>query len=109
MSNMFEYFDALERLKAGKPNIVHKGQKITNDSVALEAGRKKGSIKKSRPQFKKLIEEIENAKRLQEPRGSELREKLDQEKKKTMDYREKYENLLSEYLMLLDKWHRLTR
>ncbi len=41
-----DYFDALERLKTGKPVNVPKGTKITNDSVSLEAGRKKGTIKK---------------------------------------------------------------
>ena len=37
-----DYFDALDRLKNGKPINVPKGTKITNDSVSLEAGRKKG-------------------------------------------------------------------
>ena len=42
MNNLLDYFDALERLKSGKPINVPKGTKITNDSVALEAGRKRG-------------------------------------------------------------------
>lgn len=49
-----EYFDALERLKKRKT-------KINNDTVAIEAGRKKGSIKKSRPQFAPLIAAIAEA------------------------------------------------
>lgn len=49
-----DYFAALERLKKRKA-------KINNDSVAVEAGRKKGSIKKSRPQFAELIAEIDFA------------------------------------------------
>ena len=36
-----DYFEALERLKKGKPTNVPKGTRITNDSVSLEAGRKK--------------------------------------------------------------------
>jgi len=48
------YFAALERLKRSKA-------KINNDSVAIEAGRKKGSIKKSRPQFAPLIAAIDAA------------------------------------------------
>jgi hypothetical protein len=53
MSNVLsEYFEALERLTKGRPVNVPKGSKITNDSVSLEAGRKKGTIKKSRPIFK---------------------------------------------------------
>lgn len=109
MSNMFEYFDALERLKAGKPNIVNKGDRITNDSVALEAGRKKGSIKKSRPQFRKLILEIEKAKAAHLPESDSLMNKLNREKSKVNEYREKYETLLAEHLMLLDKIHRMTK
>lgn len=56
-----EYFQALERLKNGHPRLVEKGAKITNDAVSLEAGRKKGSIKKSRPLFDELIEAIDAA------------------------------------------------
>src|SRR5258708_24791305 len=53
-----EYFAALERLKAGNPKIVRKGTKITNDAVSMEAGRGKGSIKKSRDAFADLISSI---------------------------------------------------
>ena len=55
------YFEALERLKKGRPHFVDKGTKITNDAVSLEAGRKKGSIKKSRRQFEDLIAAIDVA------------------------------------------------
>jgi hypothetical protein len=60
-SVLSEYFEALERLKKGKPLNVPKGSKITNDNVSLEAGRKKGTIKKSRPVFKALIDAIDTA------------------------------------------------
>jgi len=56
-----EYFDALERLKNNTPVQIPKGSKINNDNVSLEAGRKKGTIKKSRPVFGELIEEIKKA------------------------------------------------
>ena len=56
-----EYFAALERLKKGRPTIVAKGMKITNDAGALEAGRGKGSIKKSRLLFADLIHAIDEA------------------------------------------------
>lgn len=49
-----EYYDALERLKSRKA-------KINNDTVSIEAGRKKGSIKKSRAGFAELIAAIETA------------------------------------------------
>lgn len=56
-----DYFAALERLKSGRPIVVSKGTRITNDAVALEAGRGKGTIKKSRPVFAALIAAIEEA------------------------------------------------
>ncbi|MYZ53343.1 hypothetical protein [Malikia spinosa] len=49
-----QYFAALERLKA-------RGEPISNDAVALEAGRGRGSIKKSRPAHAELIAAIDNA------------------------------------------------
>ncbi|MGK5071043.1 hypothetical protein [Janthinobacterium sp. RT4P48] len=58
---MAPYFEALDRLKAGKPQNVAKGTKISNDAVSLEAGRKKGSIKKSRLGFTRLIADIDIA------------------------------------------------
>jgi hypothetical protein len=60
-TSLDEYFAALARLQEGTTQIVKKGTKITNDSVSLEAGRGKGSIKKSRPQFAALIAAIEIA------------------------------------------------
>ena len=59
MNALNEYYAALERLKANKPTILPKGSAINNDTVALEAGRKRGSIKKSRHVV--LIEAIELA------------------------------------------------
>ncbi|PUA27432.1 MAG: hypothetical protein B0W54_12690 [Cellvibrio sp. 79] len=55
-----EYLAALERLKKGVPTIVPKGSPINKDQVALEAGRKRGTIR-NRPGFEKLIAEIESA------------------------------------------------
>ena len=49
-----QYFAALERLKA-------RGEPISNDAVALEAGKGRGSIKKSRPAHAELIAAIDNA------------------------------------------------
>lgn len=60
-----DYFAALERLKKGTSKKVPKGTRITNDAVALEAGRGKGSIKKSRLVFADLIAAIEEAARAQ--------------------------------------------
>lgn len=53
-----EYEAALQRLIENASNRVPPGTKITNDSVALEAGRGKGSIKKKRDCFDELIPKI---------------------------------------------------
>ncbi|SDJ55530.1 hypothetical protein SAMN04487926_16229 [Paraburkholderia steynii] len=60
-SALTDYFEALERLKTGVPRVVPQGTRITNDAVSLEAGRGKGTIKKSRPVFADLIKAIEEA------------------------------------------------
>lgn len=49
-----DYYAALERLKK-------RNAKINNDTVALEAGRKKGTIKKSRALYTDLIQAIDQA------------------------------------------------
>ena len=70
------YYDALERLKKNKSIILSKGTKITNDAVSLEAGRKKGSIKKSRIMFADLIKDIRIAREQQTSEISSEQEKL---------------------------------
>ena len=54
------YYDALNRLRRNKPVLVKKGSAINKDTVALEAGRKRGSIR-NRPEFSQLIADIEKA------------------------------------------------
>lgn len=54
------YFDALERLKANKPQRVAKGTPINRDTVATEAGRTRGSIR-PRAGLEELIEAIDSA------------------------------------------------
>ena len=49
-----QYFAALDRLKA-------RGEQISNDAVALEAGKGRGSIKKSRPAHAELVVAIDKA------------------------------------------------
>jgi len=57
------YDDALDRLIGNKPIILLKGKfSINNDSVAIEAGRRRGSIKASR--YPDLIRKINHAEKL---------------------------------------------
>ena len=96
-----DYFDALERLKCGKPENVPKGTKISNDSVSLEAGRKKGTIKKSRPVFSDLIEAI-NAVAAEEAKPEdEMRERLNQAKAEAAKYRNLWEEALAREVSLV--------
>jgi hypothetical protein len=92
---MAEYFYALERLKKGANEIVPKGTKITNDSVALEAGRGKGSIKKSRPVFAALIAEIDAAANEQTQPVNDAKNKLKAAKAKAARYKAMWLEALS--------------
>jgi len=96
-----DYFEALERLKKGKPINVLKGTKITNDSVSLEAGRKKGTIKKSRPIFSDLIEAIDAAAKVETKPGDEMRSKLDESKAQAARYRVLWEEALAREVSLV--------
>lgn len=61
MTKLKEYYDALRRIKEDRARRVPKGAAINNDNVSIEAGRGKGSIKKSRPAFSGLIRDIAEA------------------------------------------------
>lgn len=93
-NSLTEYFEALERLQKGVPNVVSKGIKITNDSVAIEAGRGKGSIKKSRPIFAALIEAIDSAAEQQADSTNAEKNKLKEAKSEAKRYRELWEEAL---------------
>lgn len=93
---MHLYFEALRRLQEDNPIVVPKGTKISNDAVSLEAGRKKGSVKRSRPEFAGLIAAIKES---QDPVGdfvTKTDEKAPQSVKNSEEYRVKYEMLLAE-------------
>lgn len=102
MSNALEdYFAALERLKSRKPINVEVGARITNDAVALEAGRGKGSIKKSRPMFANLIEAIDAA-AVAQANGANLdKDRLARTKNAADDYRKQLEAALAREVSLL--------
>jgi hypothetical protein len=96
-----DYFEALERLKRGKPVNVPKGTKISNDSVSLEAGRKKGTIKKSRPIFSDLIGAIDAAAKAEAKPRDEVRERLDEAKAEAARYRALWEEALAREVSLV--------
>jgi hypothetical protein len=55
------YWDALSRMEEGIPLIVSPDAEINYDTVALEAGRSRGSLKASRPQHANIRDAIERA------------------------------------------------
>jgi hypothetical protein len=98
-----DYFEALKRLKMCKPVNVPKGTKITNDSVSLEAGRKNGTIKKSRPIFSDLIEAIDAAAKADAKAKpiDEMRARLDEAKAQSTRYRALWEEALAREVSLV--------
>jgi hypothetical protein len=92
---MIDYFAALERLSK------RKGARINNDTVAVEAGRKKGSIKKSRPQFAELIEAIDAANAASERPKLEVTDRLERAKGDAKHLRAQLDESLARELSLL--------
>ena len=105
MSALNEYDAALERLKANKPIILPKGSAINNDTVAMEAGRKRGSIKKSR--HAALIEAIEQAAQAVGQNVLSPAQRIEQAKTKTKAVKSDYEQLKEDYEKLLEKCNSL--
>ena len=105
MSALNDYYAALERLKANKPIVLLKGSAINNDTVALEAGRKRGSIKKSR--HAALIEAIEQAAQQAGQNVLSPAQQVEQAKSKTKAVKSDYEQLQKDYEILLEKCNSL--
>lgn len=104
MAMIDEYKDALTRIKNNNPIRVQKGSRINNDTVALEAGRARGSIKKSRKIFSALIDEIEKAAKSQTQMDSNpIQNRLEKWKKEKEHYRLLYHKALNRELMLLEQ------
>ena len=104
-----DYYEALERLKTNKPINVLIGTKITNDAVSLEAGRKKGTIKRSREVFTELIEEIKKYSDKEKAPKEECKALIEKYKTKYKEYRELYEQALNRELMMIDRINELEK
>ncbi|MDP9556848.1 UNVERIFIED_ORG: DNA repair exonuclease SbcCD ATPase subunit [Pseudomonas parafulva] len=61
MERYADYFAALERLVEDCPLVVSRGALINYDNVALEAGRKKGAIRRERENMAALRKAIDDA------------------------------------------------
>ena len=97
--------DAWLPLKANKPIVLPKGSAINNDTVAMEAGRKRGSIKKSR--HAALIEAIEQAAQAAGQNLLSPAQRIEQAKTKTKAVKSDYEQLREDYEKLLEKCNSL--
>ncbi|WP_168398063.1 MULTISPECIES: hypothetical protein [Acinetobacter] len=65
MSKAVEKLEAaLQRLIDGKTLIVQPPYRINNDAVALEAGLKRGSVNKQRPELASLLIKIKEAEQI---------------------------------------------
>ena len=105
MSVLNEYYAALERLKVNKPTVLPKGSTINNNTVALEAGRKRGSIKKSR--HVALVEAIELAALEAGQNVLSPTQQVEKAKSKTKSVKSDYEQLEEDYEKLLEKLNSL--
>ena len=101
MSALNEYYAALERLKANRPTILPKSSAINNDTVALEAGRKRGSIKKSR--HAALVDAIELAAQQAGQNVLSPTQQVEKAKSKIKAVKTDYEQLKEDYEKLLEK------
>lgn len=104
-----EYFEALDRLIKNNPINVKKGTKINKDTVALEAGKKRGSIKKSRQVFSLLIEKIDTLQDKQNFPINNLKIQKSKYKNEAEAYRKKYEDSLNRELMYIEKINKLEK
>src|ERR1700692_80907 len=104
-----EYYAALERLKAGRPTVVPKGSKISKDAGSVEAGRGKGSIKKSRDVFTDLIGAITLAAAEQSKPAFEQKAKLAKTRGVAEQYRCDLEAALAREVSLLKELYEVRK
>lgn len=103
MSALDDYNAAFLRLLENRPTRVPIGTKINNDTVALEAGRKRGSLKKSRIEHLPLIEKIRKATGESREDTSKLKAQVDKLKCSRNEYKEKYQLSLAREVMQLKR------
>lgn len=104
-----EYYEALNRLINNNPVNVPKDTKINKDTVALEAGRKRGSIKKSREVFLELIEAIKKASEDKSKNTSQHIEQITKIKDKMNNFKHLYEEALNRELMYIERINELEK
>lgn len=111
---LLPYYSALNRLVNGKSEILPRGSAITLNSVAIEAGRSPGSIKKQRPVYAPLISEIllrtQEQQEQNKPGALKVqlaKQKSARERTRADSFEAKYKQALARELMLLIAWDEL--
>jgi len=84
-------------------------QKINKDTVSLEAGRKRGSIKKTREVFLELIEAIYKASEDKSKSTSQHIEQITKLKDKMNNFKHLYEEALNRELMYIERINELEK
>lgn len=103
MSKAIKNFeDALQRLIDGKPRVISIPYSINNDTVALEAGRQRGAIKKSRPELAELLKAITEAEARRTSKN--MTEKIDVRDIKLQEAHKKIQMLETELTEIKDKY-----
>ena len=97
-----KFYDALQRLIDGKPKVITGVYSINNDTVALEAGRKRGAIKKSRPELAELLEDIVKAEACR--KGKVKATTVDIRDSKLQEVQKKIKELETQLSKLQDKY-----
>lgn len=100
MKTLKTYHEALKRLKTNKPIRIKGNYKINKDTVALEAGMKRGTIKKSRPIFEQLIIDIENAENERTAKTTKYIDQIEKYKAKAKKFESLYNEAINRELML---------
>lgn len=109
MEALKEYYNALDRLIKNKPINVAVNSKINNDTVSLEAGRGRGSIKQGRGVFEELIDAINDAKSIKQKPKIIQEAKIEKLKKSTNEYKEMYFEALNREIMYLERINELEK
>lgn len=103
MSALSDYYEALERLKKNKPINIAPGGKINKDTVALEAGRKRGSIKSSRDGYVALIEDIAAASVAAIPEDVQVKDKVACLKGELKQFKQRYIRSINREIVLKNR------
>ena len=103
MARQEHYWRAFYRLKNDKPIVLPKGSKVNLDNVAMEAGRKRGAIKRSRRSQNEIVAAIDNSSIQISNSHRNLVRKLGNESRRALDYKSQYHKLLNHTIMLNNK------